>query len=680
MVKRFLLCAIAIAAIITVCTGCADPENTVSDVFRGKAAFLEVKQDGINNVITTTHLTLTFDYDIPELSADNITVTDGIVPLGKGSLIKTHEKTGEYTLRINVLASATITVALEMEGCIFEPASKHVEVFRYTDPAATPVTFTALTQDGTAGSATTQNITLTFNADIEDLTADDISIFGLDGLSDLTIGTLEKIGTGQYMLPVGGIDVLYGRIVAAVGKDGYTITPWSRTVEVIFFTTDSGGTVSIGGGDDKGGFSVSSTLTVNTDNLLGSGSLINYQWFRGSNPISGATESSYIVLPSDRGQNISVRVIRKGINHVTSAPVTPISGWRVATIIDYLPPNTNNKLWIQHPGGLAIDSDDNLYIVCFVGELGRRIIQIDAKTIDTSNLSNLPDTVVWSDGSGHLNGDHRYIAVRPADNAVYVSDVWGVDWSYSDFFIGFMQPGDSTPFWGSGKNLEQLQNQGYTWFNNNALDSDFTIDAEGNLYAYAIYHERSIFKVAADGSTTSLLAGGPEIEGSRYAEGIGVHTRFNELGGMTIGHDGHLYVGDGYNHGRIRRINITTGQTSTFVGGNFSQQDGYRYNAGFTVTRGLTYGNDGNYYAVDEMGYTIRKITVNGNVYTIAGIDREHTGLIDGLSRTEARFSGASGIAADSQGRIYVVDIRQEFAAGANRNVAKIRMIYYDNN
>ena len=79
------------------------------------------------------------------------------------------------------------------------------------------------------------------------------------------------------------------------------------------------GTVSI-----RGSAEVGQTLTANTANLDGSGT-ISYQWKRGSTDI-GTNSDTYTVQSADEGSSITVTVTRSGYSgSVTSVPTAAVT-------------------------------------------------------------------------------------------------------------------------------------------------------------------------------------------------------------------------------------------------------------------------------------------------------------------------------------------------------------------
>jgi len=88
--------------------------------------------------------------------------------------------------------------------------------------------FTGLTADGSA-NLTTSKLILTFDRDIDGLTAADITLSA--GNTGAVKGTLTKTGTGIYDLTVSSITA-EGTVSVSVAKSGYTITGGPKTVTI----------------------------------------------------------------------------------------------------------------------------------------------------------------------------------------------------------------------------------------------------------------------------------------------------------------------------------------------------------------------------------------------------------------------------------------------------------------
>ncbi len=93
---------------------------------------------------------------------------------------------------------------------------------------------------------------------------------------------------------------------------------------------------------------------------------------------------------------------------------------------------------------------------------------------------------------------------------------------------------------------------------------------------------------------------------------------------------------------------------TTLAGGSEGSADGNGTAASFHQPYGMTSDMAGNIYVTDRMNHTIRKITPNGNVTTIAGITGT-AGFQDGPAAT-AQFNRPTGVAADNAGNLYITD------------------------
>jgi hypothetical protein len=134
-----------------------------------------------------------------------------------------------------------------------------------------------------------------------------------------------------------------------------------------------------------------------------------------------------------------------------------------------------------------------------------------------------------------------------------------------------------------------------------------------------------------------------------FADGTGGVARFANAYGLAFGSDGSAYISDMNNY-RIRRV-MSDGTTSTVAGtGTFGYLDGAAVSAQFSTPAGITSIGPDTFAVIDTN--RVRKI-VNGNVTTLAG--QSSAGYFDGVG-TAARFNVPWGIAAKSDGTMYVAD------------------------
>jgi sugar lactone lactonase YvrE len=160
-----------------------------------------------------------------------------------------------------------------------------------------------------------------------------------------------------------------------------------------------------------------------------------------------------------------------------------------------------------------------------------------------------------------------------------------------------------------------------------------------------------IRKITADG-TVSTLAGTAGSSGA--SDGAGASARFNNPTGIAIDANNNILVSDTTNN-LIRKISpsgiVTTLAGVTAVAGT---QDGAGNIALFNQPSGLAIGNNGILYVADTGNSTIRVITGSGVVSTLAGLSGIG-GLKDGTGNN-SWFNQPKAIAFDVGGYIYVAD------------------------
>ena len=171
-------------------------------------------------------------------------------------------------------------------------------------------------------------------------------------------------------------------------------------------------------------------------------------------------------------------------------------------------------------------------------------------------------------------------------------------------------------------------------------------DSDGNLFVVEV-GSSDIIKVTPDG-TVSTFAG---TSSTGSANGSGTNASFYSPVGLTIDMQNNLYVADGFNN-RIRKI-TPAGVVSTFAGSTIGYTNGTGTAALFNNPHGVAIDNAGNLYVADCDNNVIRKITVDGEVTTLAGSGAE--GSADGTG-TAASFRHPNGLGVDQAGNVYVAD------------------------
>jgi len=175
-------------------------------------------------------------------------------------------------------------------------------------------------------------------------------------------------------------------------------------------------------------------------------------------------------------------------------------------------------------------------------------------------------------------------------------------------------------------------------------------DSIGNLFI-SDCHNFTIRKITPDGMV-STIAGSPGLRGG--TDGFGMEARFNENSALAVDSSGFVWVADTWGF-TIRRIS-PEGQVSTIAGLSEvrGSTDGIGSEARFNHPYGIAIDSDGNAIVSDYVNSTIRKVTPEGVVTTVAG-SAGVNGTADGPA-LDSRFSYPIGLAYDSLGNLYIAD------------------------
>lgn len=197
-------------------------------------------------------------------------------------------------------------------------------------------------------------------------------------------------------------------------------------------------------------------------------------------------------------------------------------------------------------------------------------------------------------------------------------------------------------------------------------------DAAGNVYftetrSCAMHScDADAKRVAADGTVTTISGVGDTIDGQPAAIGT--------LAGIAGDARGNVYIVD---FNVIRKL-ASDGTQSTFAGDQLrcAEVDGKGALASFCGPQGLAVDAVGNLFVADRAGNTIRRITPEGDVTTVAGVPMV-AGSADGPA-SSATFDRPSQVAVDANGNLYVADtgnalIREISPSGMVTTVAGTR-------
>jgi sugar lactone lactonase YvrE len=183
------------------------------------------------------------------------------------------------------------------------------------------------------------------------------------------------------------------------------------------------------------------------------------------------------------------------------------------------------------------------------------------------------------------------------------------------------------------------------------------VDKPGNLY-FADRLNRRVRRVDGRTGVITTVAG----NGTKVYSGDGgpaTAAGLVEPNGVALAHDGQwLLIADVAGH-RIRRVDLASGQISTFAGTGMGRHDGDggpAADAAIWGARAVDVAPDGSVYILEREGNRLRIVSHDTAIIaTIAGTAAMgYSG--DGGPAHAARFNGPKELAVDSMSNIWVVD------------------------
>lgn len=193
--------------------------------------------------------------------------------------------------------------------------------------------------------------------------------------------------------------------------------------------------------------------------------------------------------------------------------------------------------------------------------------------------------------------------------------------------------------------------------------TSLAFDAAGNLYT-ADARDPRIRKINSAAMVTTYAG----IDEEGFADGVAATARFRGENRIATDEMGNIYVADAQNN-RIRKISVS-GLVTTLAGSDTAGfRDGQGKSALFNFPCGIAIDKAGNIYVSDGSNFSIRKITPDGWVTTVAG--KKEQGHVDG-DKNAASFEFPGDMVVDVQDNIYVVDISRIRRVTPEGNVSTI--------
>jgi DNA-binding beta-propeller fold protein YncE len=188
------------------------------------------------------------------------------------------------------------------------------------------------------------------------------------------------------------------------------------------------------------------------------------------------------------------------------------------------------------------------------------------------------------------------------------------------------------------------------------------VGPDGSVYVAQAGANR-VTKLALESSTraTATIIAGASDGSAGFLEGPGSTARFSRPQGIAVDADGRVFVADGGNH-RVRLLSpagVSGFNVATAAGLSAGTPDGAATTSdGLNDPAGLAITPQGDLFIADAGNHKIRKLTVGGQLLTVAGTGT--AGSTDG-NFAAATFERPLAVALRPNGTLLVAD------AGGNR-------------
>jgi sugar lactone lactonase YvrE len=350
----------------------------------------------------------------------------------------------------------------------------------------------------------------------------------------------------------------------------------------------------------------------------------------------GAGISSPVALAVDGANNVYV-ADGSAIRKITPAgAVTTLAG---QAAVSGASDGAGSDARFNYPQGVAVDQAGNVYVADSGNATVRKITPGGTVTTVAGAVAQL-DIIDGSRQTARFYGPNG-IAVD-GQGGIYVSDFDGE--------FKYIRKLSAT---GDVSTLAKL-GTGYTGRVNYGGVIGLSADQAGNVYL-ADDISSTVRKISADGSIT-ILAGTAGVQG--YADAAGTAARFQQLWGIAADRAGNLYVSDS---STLRKI-TAAGVVTTLAGAmeESGTANGTGSAARFSNLADIASDAKGNLIITEGAlesqppMHAIRMISPLGVVTTLAG-SADKSGAVDGAA-AQALFNNPTGVAADSLGNVYIAD------------------------
>ena len=346
----------------------------------------------------------------------------------------------------------------------------------------------------------------------------------------------------------------------------------------------------------------------------GSDGLGSYAGFNG--PDGVAVDSSGAIYVSDTGDQTVRKITPQGA-------VTTLAG-KSAAAGSADGPGASARF--SNPKGLAVDSSFNVFVADGANCTIRKVTQAGVVSTFAGSVGNCAST----DGTGVGAQFNSPLSMAiDSSNNLYVGD-------YSSGSIRLITPAGVTTTIASGI----------------GAPSGIVVDSSSNVFVTSAFNH-TVVKIAFPSRTVTTFAG----SSNGYVDATGVSAKFYYPRGLGIDSLNNIYLVDSSNN-MIRQI--TPGGVVTTLAGNITSGsgDGPGLSARFSRPFGVAVGPNSDIFVVELGNNTVRKIDTSPNHYvsTLAG---SANNAVNGTT-VQARFNSPDAIIADKNGNLYIAEFFNE--------------------
>jgi sugar lactone lactonase YvrE len=182
------------------------------------------------------------------------------------------------------------------------------------------------------------------------------------------------------------------------------------------------------------------------------------------------------------------------------------------------------------------------------------------------------------------------------------------------------------------------------------------VDTSGNLFIADTSNNVVREVTAADGKINTVAGNG--VDGFSGDSGQATDAHMSAPHGVAVDTTGHLFIAD-TNNNRIREVNLSSGQITTFAGNGtqgYQGDSGLASSAELNMPQGVALDGTGDLFIADTFNCVVRQVVVSSTqISTVAGSGSSGFSG-DGGSAVSAALNFPYAVAADSSGHVFVAD------------------------